>query len=259
MIPAVEKCFYFLVDNAHRIFPSKRPSKACLSHCKIISHRGEHNNKDILENTLPAFDKLLQSKVWGIELDIRWTLDCIPVVFHDATLQRLFNRSEAIAQLSFTDLKKICPQIPSLAEVVKRYGKKLHLMIEVKAIHEQVALKQLAQLQAALHDLEAIKDYHLIAIDSKIFTKINFVPTNALIPIAIINYEKKSQEALKKHYGGVAGHYQFLTRKRILKHQEQDQKVGVGFVVSKNSLYRELNRGVEWVFTNKALYLTKFI
>jgi hypothetical protein len=28
-----------------------------------------------------------------------------------------------------------------------------------------------------------------------------------------------------------------------------------GFIASKNSLYRELNRGVEWVFTNDALKL----
>ena len=34
---------------------------------------------------------------------------------------------------------------------------------------------------------------------------------------------------------------------------------GVGFIDSKNSLYRELNRGVSWLFTNQAVKLSGYL
>jgi len=33
----------------------------------------------------------------------------------------------------------------------------------------------------------------------------------------------------------------------------QNQMVGTAYIKSKNSLFRELNRGVEWVFSNNAI------
>ncbi|HAT9008000.1 TPA: glycerophosphodiester phosphodiesterase, partial [Legionella pneumophila subsp. pneumophila] len=37
------------------------------------------------------------------------------------------------------------------------------------------------------------------------------------------------------------------------------QHFGVGFVDSKNSLYRELNRGVKWLFTNEAININQYL
>lgn len=57
--------------------------------------------------------------------------------------------------------------------------------------------------------------------------------------------------SLSQHYGGVLGHYLLITNKSVHRLVAAQQIVGVGFVDSKNSLYRELNRGISWIFTNQ--------
>jgi glycerophosphoryl diester phosphodiesterase len=250
-----EDIFHKLVDQIHSVIPQRTPTAAALENCKLVSHRGEHDNKTIFENTVEAFEKVEDAGVWGIELDIRWTKDLIPVVFHDDNLQRLFNNRQQISELKFSDLKKKYPLIPSLTEVVDKFGHKLHLMIEVKQEDYANAEQQIKTLEKIMHSLVPIKDYHFISIYPQMFEDLKFVPTQALLPIAIISYRKKSHLCFKKNYGGILGHYQFISRYGIRKHLKQGRKVGLGFIASKNSLYRELNRGVEWVFTNDALKL----
>ena len=43
------------------------------------------------------------------------------------------------------------------------------------------------------------------------------------------------------------------------RHAAQGQRLGTGFPASKNCLFRELNRGIEWVFTNNAVALQRII
>ena len=64
-----------------------------LMDCRIISHRGEHDNRNVFENTLKSFDKALESGIFGIEFDLRWTKDLKPVVFHDGNTKRLFKKN----------------------------------------------------------------------------------------------------------------------------------------------------------------------
>ena len=72
-------------DVIFAIIPQKTPTKENLRNCKIVSHRGQHDNIKILENTFKAFDNALQNKgISGIEFDFRWTKDIQPVVIHDS-------------------------------------------------------------------------------------------------------------------------------------------------------------------------------
>ena len=122
-----------ICDLIFALIPQEVPSFENLQKCKIISHRGQHDNVEIVENTFNAFDIALNTKgVWGIELDIRWTKDLCPVVFHDPDLQRLYGLKIRISETTRSKLKKLFPQIPTLKEIVSRYGEKLHLMVEAK-------------------------------------------------------------------------------------------------------------------------------
>jgi len=71
------------VDRVMAGIPQPVPNQIALRNCKIISHRGEHDNISAIENTLPAFDNARANGVWGIEFDIRWTADLVPVIIHD--------------------------------------------------------------------------------------------------------------------------------------------------------------------------------
>jgi len=71
---------------------------------KIIAHRGASSYAP--ENTLAAFQKALDQEADGIELDVRLTKDNIPVICHDATINRTSNGKGFIHKLTLSELKK---------------------------------------------------------------------------------------------------------------------------------------------------------
>ena len=128
-----EKIFMLTVDTLFSLIPRRIPDALSLKNCKIIAHRGDHDgNKTIFENTMTAFDRVLENNIWGLEFDIRWTRDLIPVVFHDEDLMRLFGSPLKIRDLTFEQIRKDFPLVPSLEEVIQKYGKKLHMLVEIK-------------------------------------------------------------------------------------------------------------------------------
>ena len=50
-----------------------------------------------------------------------------------------------------------------------------------------------------------------------------------------------------------------LNNKKLAKHRKRGQQVGTGYPGSKNCLFREINRGVEWIFSNNASELQSII
>jgi glycerophosphoryl diester phosphodiesterase len=247
-----ETGFHWLVDGLYTIRPQPFPGLARLQDCKIISHRGEYDKHAVFENTLSAFDRARDKGVWGIELDIRWTQDLQPVVIHDPNLRRVFNLDLRIKDVGLDELKRQCPQVPSLQEVIQRYGKRLHLMVEIKAEHYPDPLRQNRVLQELFSPLEPHADYHLLSLTPVMFKLIDFVPASAFIPVARLNFFRYSQLALQEGYRGFAGHYLFVSNPLLKRHRLQQQKIGTGYIKSKNCLFRELNRGVEWIFSNNA-------
>ena len=69
----LERALMAGVDLWFRWIPRMRPSRAALEACKIVSHRGEHDNRRVFENTLAAFDAAAAAGCWGLEFDVRWT------------------------------------------------------------------------------------------------------------------------------------------------------------------------------------------
>lgn len=71
----------------------------------IIGHRGASASAP--ENTLAAFRKAIDDGADGIEFDVRLARDGVPVVFHDATLNRTGRTNTALSQLTSKELAKI--------------------------------------------------------------------------------------------------------------------------------------------------------
>lgn len=244
-----------VVDRVMAIIPQPVPELSALQHCKIISHRGEHDNSVVMENTLLAFDNARAAGVWGIECDIRWTSDNVPVICHDATASRVFGQSEAIAELSFATLRERLPAIPSLQEVLERFGGNTHLMLELKSLSQRDLGLHRHILQQHLQGLVSGRDFHILSLDASLFTLVDFLGPAACLPVAQANVAALSRLSLERGYSGLAGHYLLLGRGRQQQHEAAGQLVGTGFPRSRNCLYRELNRRVEWIFSNDAVYL----
>lgn len=108
---------------------------------EITAHRGD--SLKALENTLPAFEKAIESGSDWIELDVNETKDNVPVVFHDCNLKRLMGKDVRIRDLTWAELKVLHPagsmgpayqdiKIPSLEEVLNTCKGKIRLNIEIK-------------------------------------------------------------------------------------------------------------------------------
>lgn len=236
--------------------PRRKPFSKNSDQALLVAHRGAHDNaKGIIENTHAAFELAKEVGCWGIELDVQATADNVLVVNHDPTLNRLWGHDVAIAKLTFNELRALESNIPSLAEVVEYYGSSMHLFIELKApFNNEEALVQ------TLKDLSPGKDYHLLSLDALIFSHLSQFPKYSLLLVAVHNNIKEfCNLSLNENYGGLLGSYLLLTNKQIKRLKEANQAYGVGFVDSKYSLYRELKRGIYWVFTNRAVDVSHYL
>ena len=100
------------------------------------------------ENTLAAFDRGIAAGADGLELDVHLSADGVPVVHHDATLDRTTSASGPIAAYTAAGLSRVDAGcrfsdghgfplrnqgigVPTLAEVLRRYPD-VRIIVEMK-------------------------------------------------------------------------------------------------------------------------------
>ena len=243
-----------LVDFCIAKIPRAKPTVGTHTEIHLVAHRGAHDS-NLQENTHAAFKNALNLRCYGIEFDIHATADNILIVNHDPTLKRLWNHDVAINDKTFDELRRLTPDLPSLAEVVANFGKRMHLFVEIKTPF--IAINE---LKDSLKSLIPVLDYHIICLDETMFTKLNDFPKEAFLVIPVHNnVNKLCKLSIKKQYGGLLGHYLLLSKRQIKKLHSANQLIGIGFVDSKYGLYRELSRGINLMFTNHAAPVANYI
>jgi glycerophosphoryl diester phosphodiesterase len=255
----IEAWGYKMADHFFAKWPQKKPTLAQLNACRLVAHRGEFDNGHVLENTLPAFDAAVAARVWGIEFDIRWTADLVPVICHDPDLTWIFGDPARISELSFHDLRARCPHVPAFTEMVDRYGGRCHLMIELKEEPYPNPAEQGRKLHEILQSVTPIKGFHLLSFDTDQFDQLNIGPPDAFIAIARLNARELSQRAIHNGYAGVGGHYLLVGNRHLAHCQRQGLKMAIGFVNSANSLFREVNRRVDWLFSDRPVKMQQIL
>jgi glycerophosphoryl diester phosphodiesterase len=255
LLSALEQVAQRFADICFLLMPRRRPSRQALHDCKIISHRGEHDNRQVKENTMAAFARVAEAGAWGIELDVRWTRDLQPVVIHDPGTARVFGIDLEVAAVDLRELRQRVPEIPTLEEVIVRFAGKLHLMVELKCDGLGADADRAERLGKIFESLTAGQDYHFLALQFDLFKLVEFAGNKACLPVAELNLGEFSHAALTGDLGGVCGQYLLLNQGLLQRHHQRRQKLGTGFIESRFCFYRELNRGVDWIFTNHALRL----
>ena len=104
----------------------------------LLGHRGL--SARYLENSMEAFRAALEAGMDGFELDVQPTRDGVAMVLHDETLDRTHHQPGRVADRSAEDLGRI--GIPTLAEVVKAFGRRVAFDIELKS-HGEAAVRQI--------------------------------------------------------------------------------------------------------------------
>ncbi len=262
MKQSLQQAAMWAADALMAVLPRRLPPRAALEACRIISHRGEFDNREVFENTLAAFRAARDAGVWGIECDIRWTADQVPVIFHDMDGRRVFDVDRELDALTFRELRRLMPLVPSLEELVTQFGHNTHLMLEIKtqpgpevpdrSRPDLSRPDRTRILQQQLAGLRAGEDYHFLALDPALLEPLDFVPPQCCLLVAETNIEAMSRAALARGLGGLTGHFLLLGNTLKAQHEAAGQRVGTGFIASRRCLYRELNRGVEWIFSNHA-------
>jgi len=103
-----------------------------------IAHRGLHNAaRGIIENSASAVTAAM-GKGYAIEVDLQCAAGYMPVVFHDATLDRLTGETGPIAARDVDSLRAIplkgsSDHILSLPDLLERVGGYVPLVLEVKS------------------------------------------------------------------------------------------------------------------------------
>lgn len=124
--------YIFLI--APRMF--RKPDTKIFNQC-FYAHRGLFDNSlDAPENSIKAFELAIKHN-YGIELDVQLTKDNVPVVFHDATLQRMCNTKGCICHYTLSELKQLklnnsAQTIPTLKEALAVIDGKVPIIIEFK-------------------------------------------------------------------------------------------------------------------------------
>jgi glycerophosphoryl diester phosphodiesterase len=102
-----------------------------------IAHRGLHDTGNgVIENTLSAARAAIDGN-YAIEIDVQPDRDLVPVVFHDATLERLTEASRPVAAYSAAELAEVpfkdtTDRIPTLKAYLEAVNDRVPVIIEVK-------------------------------------------------------------------------------------------------------------------------------
>jgi glycerophosphoryl diester phosphodiesterase len=142
----------------------------------IIAHRGASGYAP--ENTIAAFRLAAQQGADAFELDVRLTSDGVPVVLHDATLDRTTDGTGLLQSLSFAELQKLDAgarfssdggrtypyrgagtRIPALAEVLRAFPD-VPVIVEVKEVLAQEPVRRVLVEEQAVDRCVLASEHH---------------------------------------------------------------------------------------------------
>lgn len=254
MSSLIETTLAPIAEAVLAMLPRAMPDKAALERTRLVAHRGQRDGQRVQENTFAAFDPVVDAGVAAIEFDVRFTRDDEPVVVHDADLRRVFGQQHRVSDLSWATLKQRVPAIPHLEAFLARYADRAHLLLELKTQGTQAAEKRLTTL---LGSLQPVVDYHVLSLRTALFATLPDLPAEARVPVAKLNTDAMLDWTLSHPSAGLAGAQFFMSADQIRRLKAQRAFIGSGFIQRPGTLWREISRGVEWVFSNDPVPLQR--
>lgn len=155
----------------------------------IIGHRGASGSAP--ENTLAAFALAFEEGADGVEFDVRLARDGVPVVIHDATLDRTARRAGRVSGLTSNELSGVDvgtwfnltsrhaaresferERVPTLAQVFELIAEKaravyVELKFESAEAHEPLVARVVEEIRRhRLEDRAVVESFRLEAVKS---------------------------------------------------------------------------------------------
>lgn len=233
---------------------------------KIIAHRGLSGFYP--ENTMIAFKKCLNLNIYGIELDVQKTKDNYLVVIHDEKVDRTFNGTGYIKDMTLKELKSLnsnfknyennedC-KIPTLKEVLTLF-KPTNFIINIELKNNKIKYKNLEEDVVNL--VKELKMERRVIISSfrirslkKLKDLCPKISRSYLISEKFYNYRLKSMifyKAIKNNSTYISPNYSIIDNKFIKKCHRRDIKVLCYTINTMEEYEKLLKFKVDGLFTD---------
>ena len=164
----------------------------------IIAHRGVHNEKDIIENSLEAFKEAV-NKNYIIELDVHFLKDGEVVVFHDDNIERMTGINKNLKDCTYDEIRNIKllnknTYIPKFSDVLKLVDGKVPILIELKNDNKVGLLESsLVQILKKYNGKYAVQSFNPLSI---MWFKNNY--PNIIRGQLVCKFKNKKMDNIKK-------------------------------------------------------------
>ena len=235
----------------------------------IAGHRGDRAH--FPENTIPALHGVLDSDFDFVETDIQLTVDSVPVLMHDETVDRTTNGVGPVASLTLEEIRSLDAgswysadyaylQVPTLDEFLAIFqNSKKKAMLELKGIWtpDQVRIVTALIYARGVQNRVIFEAFDFETLES-------LQSAAGIFPRVIIQRHLSADPVeLASRYGAIA----ILTSPQSLEHNpgavEDLHAAGLGIVLytlNKKGRWSEaLALGVDGIITDKPSSLDKWI
>lgn len=253
--------FSLNITNFISISGRNRSYSEYFNYPEIVAHRG--SSFEAPENTLASFKKAIEDGVEAIELDVRETVDRVPVVIHDSTTKRTTNdvNNSQISRVTYDYLSKLDAgshfsldyrgeKIPTLGEVLSTVKGQARLFIELKS----TSLSLMEDTLELLVIYDVIDDSVIMSFDmnqlERIKTNYPEVKTMLLVPMFYGNIDPVLAYSYIDYYGFS---YQMILSypEYIEKAHQLDKSVYAWTVNTSASILKVVNSDVDGIITDK--------
>lgn len=233
---------------------------------KIIAHRGLSGFYP--ENTMLAFKKCLSLNIYGIELDVQKTKDNHIVVIHDEKVDRTFNGTGYIKDMTLNELQSLhstCKnyehnedcKIPTLKEVLLLF-KPTDFIINIELKNSKIKYKNLEEDVISL--VKELKMERRIIISSfrmkslhKVRSLCPKIPRSYLISEKFYKYRLKSMifsKAIKNKSTYISPRYSIIDKEFIKKSHRRDLQILCYTINTVEQYDKLLKLKVDGIFTD---------
>lgn len=188
----------------------------------ISAHRG--GRQEAPENTIDAFRQAADSGIPGAECDLHISADGVPVVIHDATVDRTTNGTGEVHELTVEQLAALDaradfadwptpPKVPTFAEVMRIATTIDYIEVEIKPDAPERIERLLPRVIEEIDRVNARKMVRFISFDPDICARCHeLAPDIAVSLLTLQTTPKEIQDALRLGCNGIAGDVRTLTK-----------------------------------------------
>ena len=238
----------------------------------IAGHRGAAGHAP--ENTMVSFNKAMALGADWVELDVHLSKDGQLMVMHDPTVDRTTDGTGAIADLTYSEIRKLDAgswfgpafageKVPSLAEVIRELNGQVTLLVELKwpekGLYDQLGIKVAEEIHKygaeswcivqsfeSQYLNEASSLNYPIPLQKLLVAKTSFL----LMPMYQDNRFHMGSLQAGKNITSVNYFHEALTRGIVEAHHANEKMVIPYTVNTREDMLKVLGMGVDGVITD---------